>query len=51
MGLFDFFKKKQPKLVDIEIDYDVSFLMNSDELIEHFVGDIYLGSYGCSYGQ
>lgn len=44
MGLFDFFKKKQPKLTDIEIDCDVSFLMNSDKLIEHFVGDIYLPS-------
>ncbi len=44
MGLFDFFKKKQTRLEDIEIDCDVSFLMNSDELIEHNVGDIYLPS-------
>ncbi|WP_298417280.1 DUF4241 domain-containing protein [uncultured Kordia sp.] len=44
MGLFDFFKKKQTRLEDIEIDCDVAFLMNSDELIEHFVGDIYLPS-------
>lgn len=44
MGLFDFFKKKQPTLKDIEIDCDVSFLMNSNELIPHYVGDIYLPS-------
>lgn len=44
MGLFNFFKKKQTQLEDIEIDCDVSFLMNSDELIEHNVGDIYLPS-------
>lgn len=44
MGLFDFFKKKQVRLEAIEIDCDVAFLMNSDLLIEHKVGDIYLPS-------
>lgn len=44
MGLFDFFKKKQTRLEDIEIDCDVAFLMNSDQLIEHNVGNIYLPS-------
>lgn len=44
MGLFDFFKKsnKNTKLQKIEIPCDVEFLMNSDELIEHRVGDIQL---------
>ncbi|WP_420570856.1 DUF4241 domain-containing protein [Kordia sp.] len=46
MGLFNFFKKpkKPTQLKDIEIDYDVSYLMNSDALIEQFVGDIYIPS-------